>query len=63
MKKASHEHQPSVNKVKNRSVSNHYSLRYVTSPEKSYVVNPKDGEINYKQAYTNFDKFFKKVSN
>ncbi len=63
MKKASHVHTPSVKKVNNRSVSNNYSLRYVTSPKKSYVVNPKDGEINYKQAYTNFDKFFKKVSN
>jgi hypothetical protein len=37
-------------------------MRYVASPTKSYVVNPAEGEIDYKMAYKNFDKFFAKVS-
>jgi hypothetical protein len=39
-----------------------YSIKYVASPDRSYLVNPTEGEINYELAYRNFDKFFDKVS-
>ncbi len=54
--------QPDMRKVHNEDAANHYTLRYVTSPSKSYVVNPQKGKINYSLAYKDFDKFFNKVS-
>lgn len=63
MKTACHIHHPTVKEIRSSSVPNQYSIRYVTSPKKSFVVNPKEGEINYDMAYKNFDKFYKKVSN
>lgn len=64
MKTAAHSHQPAAKKVQKSKdkCKNEYTLRYVSSPKKSYVVNPKEGEINYNLAYKNFDKFFNKVS-
>ena len=63
MKKAAHIHQPSVKEVKGSGkLSNNYTIKYVNSPERSYLVNPKEGEIDYSQAYRNFEKFFDKVS-
>lgn len=47
--------------VKNNEVTNNYTIRYVASPQKSYLVNPKEGEIDYSKAHKNFDKFFNKV--
>lgn len=64
MKTAAHHHQPSVKNLRQspEKAKDGYTLRYVSSPKKSYVVKPKEGEINYKMAYKDFDKFFKKVS-
>jgi hypothetical protein len=62
MKNAAHHHQPSVKNLRNNTDQSAYSIRYVSSPKKSYVVKPKEGEINYNMAYKNFDKFFQKVS-
>ena len=44
------------------SANGAYTLRYVASPVKSYVVNPKEGEIDYSDAYKNFNKFYDRVS-
>jgi hypothetical protein len=38
-----------------------YSLTYVCSPEKSYVIEPKGGELNYKIAEKNPLKFYDQV--
>lgn len=64
MKTAAHIHQPSVKNIRASPEKSKkgYSVRYVTSPKKSYVVKPKDGEINYGLAYKDFDRFFNKVS-
>lgn len=64
MKKAAHIHQPSVKDIRRNSTSSagEYSIRYVASPAKSYVVKPVDGEIDYSDAYRNFDKFYDRVS-
>ena len=41
-----------------------YSLVYTTCPEKSYVVKPDDGEINYNKVNSkNLEKFIDKVIN
>lgn len=61
MKKAAHSHHPSVNQVRLNSIENKYSIRYVASPAKTYVVNPKFGEIDYSSAYKTPKKFFKMV--
>ena len=63
MKNSAHSHHPSVNQVKKNLIDNKYTIRYVASPAKTYLVNPKEGEIDYSGAYTNFGKFFKKVQN
>jgi hypothetical protein len=63
MKKAAHIHHPSLNDVKNYNVTNNYSIKYVASPTKTYLVNPKEGEIDYSKARTNFKKFYNKVAN
>jgi hypothetical protein len=34
-----------------------YSLTYCTSPEKAYVIEPHEGELDYDLAYTNPTKF------
>lgn len=55
LKKAAHIHQPSMKMVKESGlIENAYSIKYVSSPDKSYLVNPKEGEIDYSDAYTNF---------
>ena len=40
-----------------------YSLTYTSSPGKSYVIEPHGGEINYKLAEKNLDKFYDQVFN
>lgn len=35
-----------------------YSLVYVTGPNKSYVIEPHQGELNYKLAEKNPEKFY-----
>ena len=62
MKKAAHVHHPSIKELKNSRVENGYSIKYVASPKKSYLVNPKEGEIDYSDAKKNFNKFFNRVS-
>ena len=62
MKKAAHTSHPSVKEARKESVTNNYSIKYVASPSKSYLVNPKEGEIDYSLAYKNYDKFYDMVS-
>ena len=62
MKKAAHIHHPSLNKVKDHHVTNNYSIKYVASPTKTYLVNPLEGEIDYSGANRNFRKFYNKVA-
>lgn len=38
-----------------------YGLTYIASPKKSYVIEPKGGELNYNLAYKNPLKFYDKV--
>lgn len=40
-----------------------YTLTYCTSPDKSYVVEPSKGEIDYDNANKNLEKFYLKVMN
>jgi hypothetical protein len=40
-----------------------YALHYTTEPGRSYVIEPKEGEIDYKLAYKNPNAFYKKVLN
>jgi hypothetical protein len=40
-----------------------YSLTYCTSPDKAYVIEPHDGEINYDEAYKKPNQFIQKVMN
>lgn len=47
MKKAAHTSHPSVKEVRKNEVTNGYSIKYVASPNKAYLVNPKEGEIDY----------------
>ena len=62
MKTASHTAHPSVREVRKQSEVQ-YSIKYVQSPTRSFVVNPKEGEINYEEAYKgNFHKFYNKVA-
>ena len=63
MKNASHTSHPSIKEARRTGVPNHYSIKYVASPTKSYLVNPKEGEIDYSQAYKNYDKFYDKFAN
>ena len=55
MKKAAHTSHPDVVKLNNFEVKNNYSIKYVASPKKSYLVNPKEGEIDYSDARKNFN--------
>ena len=48
--------------LNNYTVENNYAIKYVASPKKSYLVNPKEGEIDYSDAKKNFNKFFNRVS-
>lgn len=41
--------------------SQDYSLQYFTDPKKSYVMEPHGGEINYKNAMKNPEKFYDQV--
>ena len=63
LKEAAHIHHPDVNRLNSFHVENSYSIKYVASPKKSYLVNPKEGEIDYSDAKKNFNKFFNRVSN
>ena len=38
-----------------------YTLTYVASPQKTYMIQPKKGEIDYSLAERNLDKFYDKV--
>lgn len=38
-----------------------YALHYTTEPGKSYVIEPKEGEINYDLAYKNPRAFYNEV--
>ena len=38
-----------------------YSITYVVDPKRTYVVQPKEGEINYDSAFKNPNKFYDKV--
>lgn len=40
-----------------------YALTYCSNPAKSYIVEPKGGEINYNLAMKNPEKFYQKVFN
>ena len=40
-----------------------YSLVYTTSPKKSYIIEPHGGELNYKLAQKNPEKFYEQVFN
>ena len=46
---------------KNLAKGDEYSLTYVADPQKTYVIQPKEGEINYKLAEKNPLKFYDKV--
>jgi len=63
MKKAAHTSHKSVRELRKNSVDNAYSIKYVASPAKSYLVNPKEGEIDYSDATKNFNKFYNRVAN
>jgi hypothetical protein len=47
---------------RNSTSSAPYTIKYVASPKKSYLVNPKEGEIDYSDAHKNFNKFYDRVS-
>jgi len=38
-----------------------YGLHYTAAPGKSYLIEPKDGELNYDLAYRNPTKFYNRV--
>lgn len=38
--------------------SNTYRLHYTSSPDKSYVIEPRGGELNYDLAHKNPQKFY-----
>jgi hypothetical protein len=60
MKNTAFEHK----KVLNNNVSkSEYSITYITSPGKSAIIEPHGGEINYKMADKNPDKFYSDVFN
>jgi hypothetical protein len=63
MKKQAHISHPTCKELKAHKVENGYSIKYVASPTKSYLVNPKEGVIDYSDAEKNFGKFFDRVSN
>lgn len=63
MKKSAHTSHPSVMDARRDAVPNGYSIKYVSSPGKSYLVNPVDGEIDYSDAYKHYDRFYDRVAN
>lgn len=58
MKRAAHIHHKSVVDIKKNNITNNYSIKYVASPEKSYLVNPIEGEIDYSKAKKDYFKFY-----
>jgi hypothetical protein len=44
-------------------LSSNYSLTYCSSPGRSYIIEPHGGELNYKLAEKNLNKFFDHVFN
>ena len=66
MKRAAHIHHRSIVEVRANSPelrAQPYSIKYVASPGKTYLVNPTDGEIDYSKAAKNYDKFYEEVAN
>jgi hypothetical protein len=58
-KKATWEHKEKIyTDIRNKQA---YKLHYTSSPTKSYVIEPKGGEINYDLAYKNPVKFYDQV--
>jgi hypothetical protein len=45
----------------NMKASQAYKLHYTTSPDKSYVIEPRGGELDYNLAYKNPLKFYEQV--
>lgn len=45
----------------NMKKDSEYSIQYTMSPERSYLVKPKEGEIDYAKCGKNVEKFAKKV--
>ena len=41
--------------------SNSYKIHYTSGPGKSYVIEPKGGELNYDLAHKNPQKFYESV--
>ena len=56
-KNSAHEHKEIFSHHSNRHSG--YKLHYTASPEKSYVIEPKGGELDYELAYRNPVKFYK----
>ena len=44
-------------------LSQNYTLTYCSSPGRSYIIEPHGGELNYKMAEKNLNKFFEHVFN
>ena len=44
-------------------LSQNYTLTYCSSPGRSYIIEPHGGELNYKMAEKNLNKFFEQVFN
>ena len=44
-------------------LSQNYALTYCSSPGRSYIIEPHGGELNYKLAEKNLNKFFDHVFN
>ena len=40
-----------------------YSITYVVDPKKTYLIQPKEGELNYDNALKNPSKFYDRVMN
>ena len=64
-KKASFDHKTKLyQKIKSGEIDpQKYSITYVTDPNATYMIQPKDGEINYDRAMKNPNKFYDDVMN
>lgn len=60
MKNTAFEHKKVIS---NNVQKGEYSITYITSPGKSAVIEPHDGEINYKLVDKNPSKFYNDVFN
>jgi hypothetical protein len=59
-KNATFEHKKTITKDIEKG---DYAFVYTTGPEKSYVIEPHGGEINYKLAQKDPNKFYDQVFN